>query len=170
MRHVAQLLLQVGKAFLHPAPVDFQLGLAGAAPADTAGQPRQRGALAGEVRHEVFQLRQFDLQLAFAAVGVLGKDVENQHGAVDDLEFGALGDGAALAGRQALIEDEQVGAHLQAAHADLVQLAAAEHVTRVGSAARLDDAVHRGDTARIGQLRQFRQRRLGVPACCPASR
>ena len=110
----------MGEAILDPPPVDFQLGFTGAASADAAGEAGQGGTLSGEIGHQVFQLRQLDLQFAFSTVGVLGEDVQDEHGAVDDPELSTFSDGAALAGCQALIEDEQVGAHLQAAHDDLI--------------------------------------------------
>ena len=66
-------------------PVGFELGFAGAARADAAAEPRQRVAGADQPRQQVFQLRELDLQLAFARPRAAREDVENQLRAIDDL-------------------------------------------------------------------------------------
>ena len=43
---------------------------------------------------------------------MLRKNVQDEHGAVDDLELGALGNGPTLTRGQTLIKDEQIGADL----------------------------------------------------------
>jgi hypothetical protein len=45
--------------------------------------------VADHARQEVAQLGELDLQLAVGGGGVLGEDVEDEGGAVDDLEVGA---------------------------------------------------------------------------------
>ena len=50
-----------------------------------------------EARQRVLELRELDLELAVAALGALGEDVEDELRAVDDLEVGVLRDGAAPA-------------------------------------------------------------------------
>src|SRR3954467_13415712 len=47
------------------AAIGFQLGLARAARADAAAEPRQGVAGPDQQRQQVFQLRELDLQLAF---------------------------------------------------------------------------------------------------------
>ena len=57
-------------------------------PADPAtGLPGQRLTPAAQPRQQVLQLGQLDLRLALPAAGVLGEDVEDQRGAVDDLDL-----------------------------------------------------------------------------------
>ncbi len=54
-----------------PAAIGFEFGFAGASRADAAAEPRQRGARADQPRQQVLQLRQLDLQLAFARARAL---------------------------------------------------------------------------------------------------
>ena len=42
---------------------------------------------ARQARQTIFVLRQFDLKRAFAGVGVLGEDVEDQRRAVEDFDL-----------------------------------------------------------------------------------
>ncbi len=123
-------------ALLGAAAIDLELGLARAAPADAAGQPRHRGALADHARQHVAQLGQLDLQLAVGAAGVLGEDVEDQRGAVDDLELGLLGDRVRLRGGEVGVADQQLAVLLERADDDLAQLALAEEGARVGCGRR----------------------------------
>ncbi len=70
--------------------VGFQLSFTRAAGADAAAELRHLDATPGQARQHVFQLRQLDLQLAFAGAGVPGKNIEDElravdHAALDDL-------------------------------------------------------------------------------------
>src|SRR5262245_9017966 len=67
------------------AAVGFELGFAGTAGADSAAEARHLDAASGEPRQAVIQLREFDLQAAFASAGTRREDVENELCAVDDL-------------------------------------------------------------------------------------
>ena len=77
--------LEAVDAHADPPAIGLELGLAGAAGADAAAEPRQLGADADQARQQVLQLRQLDLQLAFAGARAAGEDVENQLRAIDDL-------------------------------------------------------------------------------------
>ena len=88
------LAAQLGHPRADPAPVDLDLGLTGAAAADadTARRaatdlPGQRLAPAAQPGQQVLQLGELDLRLALLGAGVLGEDVEDQRGAVDDLDL-----------------------------------------------------------------------------------
>ena len=133
----------------------LQLGLAGAAPADAAGQPAHHRVLLVQARQPVAQLRQLDLQLAVAALRALREDVEDQHRAVDDLEVGEVGDRVRLHRRQVGIEDQHVGVELHRADQHLFELAAADQVLGIGvGPALLEDAhhAHAGGAAQLLQL------------------
>ena len=100
-----------------PPPVDLDLGLtrAAAADADTAGRSAadlagERLAPAAQPRAQVLQLGEFDLGLALLGAGVLGEDVEDQRGAVDDLDLDDLLQLLQLAGGQLAVADHRVGA------------------------------------------------------------
>ena len=70
----------------HPehAAVGFELLFPRTAQADTALLAFEVGPTAHEAGREVFELSEFDLQLAFVAARALREDVENQAVAVDD--------------------------------------------------------------------------------------
>ncbi len=158
LTHPAELLFELIDTVLHPPPVAFQLRLTWAAAANAAGQTRQGGAFVGQIRHEVFELGQLHLDFALPAVSPLGKNIQNQHRAVDDFELGALGNRPALTRGQALIENQQIGPNLQPPDNDLVELAPANQIIRINAVALLDDAVGRHHAAGLRQLRQLVQR------------
>ena len=96
-------------ALLHPAAVGFQLRFAfAAAHADAALLPRQVAPEPRQARQQMLQLRQFDLQLAFARAGALREDVENERRAVEHLAVENLFQVAALRGRKFVVEDDGV--------------------------------------------------------------
>ena len=92
---------------------------------------------------------------------MLRKNVQDEHGAVDDFELGALGNGSTLARTQPLIKDEQISADLQTPHDDFVELATSQHVMRIALTALLDDTVDGHHAAGRGQFGQFLQRFFG---------
>src|SRR5262245_58757506 len=94
-------------------------------------------------------------------MGVLRKNVQDEHGAVDDFEFGTFGNRPTLTRGQTLIKDEEISANLQTAHDDFFELATSEHVMRIALAALLDDAVHGYHTASRGQFGEFLQGLFG---------
>ena len=90
------------------AAVGFELGFAGAPRADAAAEPRQRGAGADQPRQQVLQLRELDLQLAFARARAPREDVEDELRAIDDLAADRLFDVPQLRRRQLVVEDDDV--------------------------------------------------------------
>src|SRR5262249_44321511 len=93
----------------NPPTVDLELLLAGSAPSDPAHQPRQaRVAAAHEPRKQVLELRQLHLDLPLPRLGAPREDVQDELGAIEDLEVGRLRDGARLRGRQVLIDHDEV--------------------------------------------------------------
>ncbi len=91
-----QVLLQAVEAFPQAAAVDLELGFTRAPAADAAHEPGEGVVLAHQAGQEVFHLGHLHLELAFPAPGPLGKEVQDKLGAVNDLEFGEIGDGAHL--------------------------------------------------------------------------
>ena len=94
------------------------------------------GPLARQARSQVFELSQFDLQLAGQAAGALGKDVENQLAAVDDLEIQGFFQVTLLGGGQVVVKDDRAGAgfHRQLLH--LSDLAGTDESGRVDALAQ----------------------------------
>ena len=81
---------------------------------------------AHQSRGQVTQLRQLDLQLALVAVCTLGKDVQDQTGAVDHPALEEAFQVALLTRAQRMVDQDQVGATGIGRGLDLVQLAAAD--------------------------------------------
>ena len=145
-------------ALLQQPAVGFELGFARAAQADrTAALALQVGPAAHQARGHVLQLREFDLQLAFVAARALREDVEDQPGAVDHAALEQLLEVAFLAGRQRMVDQDQVGAAGIGRGLHFLELAAADQGRRIG----LVDArgEQRGDgraggTRQVGELLQ----------------
>src|SRR4051794_17488647 len=105
---MGELAAQLGDLGVDPAPVGLDLGLAGTAAADAAaGRADPAAGLAGQVAApaaqallHVAELGQLDLGLPLGGLGVLGEDVEDQGGAVDDLDLEPVLEVPELAGRQ----------------------------------------------------------------------
>src|SRR4051812_23290357 len=78
-----QLALQSCDAFLHTTTIHFQLRFTGATCSNTTSLSRQVMPHSCQPRQQILQLRQLDLQPAFAAARALGKNVENELGAIE---------------------------------------------------------------------------------------
>src|SRR5437868_11087316 len=89
------------------AAVGFELRLARAPSPETAAGSRHLGAMSGEPRQHVVELRQLDLQPAFPGACTAGEDIENDLGAVDDLDPKLLFEIALLSRCQVAVEDDQ---------------------------------------------------------------
>ena len=157
-RHPLQVALQPADALPGAAAVHFQAGLAGAAAADAAAQPGERGVPLGQPGQPVAQLRQFHLQPPFPALGATGEDIEDELGPVEHLEVGGGGDVAPLGGGEVRGEEQRVGAPVEGANDERFQFPAAEKRPRVGAGAALDHPVHHLQAGVPGQLGEFRQR------------
>ena len=150
-------------------PVGLDLGLTGATGTDTAtaghpttGLPGQRLTPAAQSRQHVLHLRQLDLGLALPAGRVLGEDVQDQRGPVDDLDLEHLLQLVELARGQLTVADHGVGAGRGDDVADLGGLARAD----VGGGVRLVAALAHGledlGAGGLGQGGELGERAVGV--------
>ena len=167
--HLLELAAQLGDLGVDAAPVGLDLGLTGTAAADaltaggtTTGLARQVAAPAAQALLHVLQLRQLDLRLALLALRVLGEDVEDQRGAVDDLDLDLVLEVAQLAGRELAVADDGVGAGGLHDLADRLDLAAADVGRRVGLLAALEDGLEHLGAGGLGEQRELGHRVLGV--------
>ena len=125
--HLGQLALELDDAVGEQPPVGLDLGLAGAAhDAEAAALALQVGPGADQARALVVQPRQLDLQPAFAGAGAAGEDLQDQAGAVDDLDLPGLLEVALLDRRQRVVDHHHVDLGGAERAADLVDLALAE--------------------------------------------
>ena len=168
--HLLQLVLQGGDALAQPPAVGLELGLPGAAQPDPAGAPgshppgRPPARLAGQVRphagqprQPVLELGQLHLDLPLAGVGVLGEDVQDEGGAVDQLDLlpERLLQAALLPGGQLLVEDDHAGGELGHPFLQLLDLALADVGPRVGVDQPLVEPVDHLDPRGARQLLQL---------------
>ena len=160
-----------------PAAVELDLGLTGTARAHAlaagglaTGLAGHRLAPAAQARQEVLELGQLDLRLALPGLRVLGEDVEDQRGAVDDLDLDDVLQGAPLAGRQLGVADDGVGALGDDDVAQLGGLALAEVGGRVGVGAALDDARRAPRSRRSRRARRARAASSRRRRRCPRTR
>ena len=107
-----EVITKLGAQRLDPlaeqSTVGLELGFTRATQADTAFLPLKVGPAAHQTRGQVLELSQFDLQLALVTLGPQGEDIENQCSTVDDAATEHALKVALLAGRQIMVEDDQV--------------------------------------------------------------
>ena len=168
--HARDLLAQLRHPRVDPAPVDLDLRFTGAAAADpeppggpATDLPRQRLAPPAQARQQVLHLGQLDLGLALLGAGVLGEDVQDQRGAVDDLHLDDLLEFAQLGRGQLSVADDRVGADRDDDVSQLLGLARSDVGGRVRAVATLDEPIEHQRPGGFGQPGQLGQRvlRLG---------
>src|SRR5690606_24155507 len=128
------LLAQLRHAGVDAAPVELDLRFTGTTGAHTGtgtadlatGLAGHRVAPAAEPRKQVFELREFDLRLALAALRVLAEDVEDDRGAVDHLDLDDVLESTTLAGCEFGVGDDGIGTERGHDAAQFLGLALAE--------------------------------------------
>src|SRR5699024_7055109 len=129
-------------------PVQFDLGLTGTTGTDaftargtTTALPGHGIAPAAEPGQQVLERSEFTLGLALPRRGVLGEDVKEQRGPVDDLDLDDVLEGAPLGGCKFGINDDRVRAARLNDLAEFLGLARPQESPRIGLEATLDQAV-----------------------------
>ena len=171
------LAAQLGHPLADAAPVGLDLGLTGttqthpaaAAAGAATGLPRHRLTPAAQPRQHVLHLRQRHLRLALPAGGVLGEDVQDQRGAVDDLDLDRLLQRGQLRRGQFTVADDGVGAGRHDHLAEFGRLARADIGRRVGPVAALDEAFEHLRSRRSRPARPVRPCWPGCRRRCPRS-
>ena len=163
--HQFEFARNPGDAVLHAAAVGFQLRFAfAAAHADAARLPRQVAPEPRQPRQQMLQLREFDLQLAFARAGALREDVENQRRAVQDLAVEYFLQIAALGGRKFVVENDRVHVVPPAEGGKFLRLALADERGRRGSLQLLHPVADDFAAGGGGQFAEFGERVARVHA------
>jgi hypothetical protein len=164
--HLRDLPAHLRHLLADPPPVRLDLGLTGAACGEAAATathlPGQRLTPAAEPRQHVLHLRERDLRLALAGLGVLGEDVQDQGRTVDDLDLDHVLELDQLARAQLTVADDGVRAGLDHDVPQLGGLAGADVGGRVRLVAALDDAVEHERARGLREGRQLREGVLGV--------
>lgn len=112
----------------------------------------------------MLELRQLDLELAFARAGALGKNIENQRGAIEHLAVKDFFQVAALGGREFVIEDDRIDIGLPAVGGEDIGFAFADERGGAGGGHFLDAIAHDLAAGSCGQLRKLGQGIVGIPA------
>ena len=157
--HLLELASQHRHLIADASAIGLDLGLARPTGADAARRttcasaclPGERLTPAAQPRQEVLHLRQRDLGATRLAAGVLGEDVEDEPGAIDDLHLDHLLQVTQLAGAELSVADDGVGAAGDDEVPQLARLARADVRRGIRPVAPLDDAV---EHQRPGRLRQ----------------
>src|SRR5262249_19595090 len=129
------LTIQVTHAFANPPALDFDLLLAEPAsrphsPTPPADLPVVRVG-ADQAGQQVVQPRRFDLEAALVSTGVLGEDLEDDLGAIEDTRLDRQLQVALLARAQVFVGDDEVIAPFELELAKRVHLAHTDQVRRV---------------------------------------
>jgi len=138
-------------SLVNPAPVGFKLGFARTARADSAAQSGHGRAVASQTGQKIIQLRQLDLQLAFAGSRAPREDVENQLGPIENLHVQSFLQITLLRGSKLLIEHDHrriVKVHLRL---ELVDFTGTDQGGRIGARAGLDGAIRHARPSSGGQ-------------------
>jgi len=122
-------------ATINLSAIGFELRFTGTAGANAAAKLRHLDTAPGKSRQQIFKLRQFDLQLAFPGAGVLGKDIEDELGAVNHAGVEDTLDVALLRSGQIVIEENQVGGNRGRCSRNLFQLSFADQSCGIGPVA-----------------------------------
>ncbi len=165
--HLRDLPAHLRHLLADPSPVGFDLGLTGAAGGHAATAaathlPGQRGTPAAQSRQHVLHLRERDLCLTLPGLGVLGEDVEDQGGPVDDLHLDDVFEGDELAGAELAVADDGVGAALHDDVPQLAGLARTDEGGRVRLVTALDHAVEYECARGLGEGGELREGVLRV--------
>ena len=129
------------------AAVGLELGLAGAPRPDAAVHPAGAEALevlphAAHAREVVLELRQLDLELALGAVRMLGEDVEDQLGAIDDTRLQLVLELSLLRRAQLVVDEQRLCAGGLVRLLELDELAFAHERPRIRPRSMLDRRSH----------------------------
>ncbi len=150
--HLLQLLADLGEALADQAAVGLDLGFARPAEeAEAAALPLEMGPAAHQPAALIGEMRQFDLQAAFARRGALAEDFEDQRRAVEHLHLPGALEIALLDRRELGIDDDDFGFEPARLGRDLLDLAAADQGRRRRARQRHDV---RGDDVEADGRRQ----------------
>ena len=135
--------------------------------------PRRDSAVPGadQPRQQVLQLRELDLQLAFARPRAAREDVEDELRAVDDLPADLLFDVPQLRRRELVVEDDDDRRRSPRTTPRACWiLPGAEKRGRIGLRPLLQHAQHDLGAGRLGQARELVERSLGLETALAARR
>src|SRR4051794_30170162 len=158
-----ELPLETRDSFLDAAAVDFELRFTRAPRADAASLPRKVAPHPSQTRQQILQLRQLDLEAAFAAPGALREDVENELGAIEHFPRQQIFQVASLGRRKFVVENNRRDVLVLERFLDQFRLSFADVIGRGRLLKFLRDGVDYLGAGGIRQLGQFFHRIAQVP-------
>ena len=161
--HAFELALEPRDSLLHPPPIHFELRFARAARADAAGLARQVVPHPRQPREQILQLRQLDLQSAFAAARALRENIEDQLRAIEHLAREQVFQIASLRRRKLVVENHRGDLLVLERFLDQLRFALPDVVRRRRLLQFLRDGVDHFRAGGVGQLAQFLHRIAQVP-------
>ena len=128
--------------------------------------PSRDSAVAGpgEPRQQILQLRQLDLQLAFAGPRPASEDVEDELRAIDDLAIDFGFDLPQLRRRELVVEDDEIGVGFGARRGERLDLSASEKGRGIRLRPLLQDAEDDLGACRLREAGEFLERAFGIEA------
>ena len=106
---------------------------------------------------DVAQLRQLHLEFARPGHGVLGENIQNKLGTVNNLALGDVGQVVQLGGRKFAVKNQHARAALQGQHFQFRHLALAQNQSGIDLGHALEPYALHGEGDGAGQLGQFVQ-------------
>ena len=161
--HALDALAQLADALADDPPVGLELCLAGTAGADAAARAREVRPEACQAGQLVLELRKLDLEAPLVGAGMLREDVQDEPGAVEDLDPQDRLERLLLVGLELVVRHEQREAGLRPGLHELLRLALADVPVGVDVAAILPLGADHLRARGVGQAGQLGQRVLGVP-------
>jgi hypothetical protein len=161
--YLLDLALEAGDTLADQAAVGLELGLTGAAGADAGAEAFEVGPLATEAGEDVLELGQFDLEAALAGAGVLGEDVEDEGGAVEDFDVERLFEVALLGRGELVVEDDRRVVELRRLGDDLAQFALADVGCGVEGCKALAGLADNVSAGGVGEEGEFFEGGPGLP-------
>ncbi len=156
--HLGDLLLEIPQAAPDPPPLDLDLLLARPAPGSDSAALAVVVPGADQAGQEVVQLGRLHLEASLVGPRVLGEDVEDQLGPVDDPGFQLPLQVSLLTGAQIFVADQQVIDLRLAQRLQVVELALADEERGIDLRAPLHlgaDHLATGGAGQVGQLGQL---------------
>jgi len=154
-REITQSSFEHGDATPRQPTVGLELALAGSPSPHPATESFEVLPHTSHARQVVLELGQFDLELALGGDRVLGEDVENELGAIDDPRFQRVLETALLRRSELVVDDQHLGVRLCEGGYQLLQLALADVRSRIGVRPVLDELADRLQARCAGQLVQL---------------
>jgi len=135
-----EVFLEAVDAFSDESAVDLELLLAWATGTDPSLDAFEVAPHGFEPGEGVLELCELDLESGLGGAGAGGEDIEDELGAVDDLDAGELLEGADLSGGEVAVGDDDVGIEGGDEVVELAGLSGTEIEGGVGSGATLEES------------------------------